>query len=249
MAEPTTTPTVNTYQDTLANILQYSGLPQSQQLMIKMVVDAYPTNTGINDAEILNTFNKLSAQVVDPYYNNLIQQETDDLTRYISQNQASTQQAIARANASAASSARSAGVSYEANKKMQDIEAGQRIENAGASLEASGLGRTGQRLKLLGEYVLPGETKLEGQIPMYNRTIAESSKAAYQNAVANAQQSASLATSGYQLGLEQDITNAQIGTQRNIQGIKETQQKTKGSLLTNLISQQSSLDDYSRLFL
>jgi hypothetical protein len=241
--------TTNTYEDSLTNILKYSGLPTSQQLMIKMVVDAYPTNTSINDMEILNTFQKLSAQVVDPYYNNLIQTETDDLTRYIAQKTASTNQAIARASASAASSARSAGVSYEAQRKMNDIEAGQRIEGAQSSLEASGLSRSGQSLKLLGTYALPGEAKMEGQIPMYNRTIAENSKAAYNAAVSSASSSAGLAASGYQLGLAQDIENAKANYAKSVKSIQETQQSTKGTLLQNLISQQDALGDYSRLFL
>jgi hypothetical protein len=231
------------------NIISNSGLSPYAQLLAQTVIDAYPTDQSIDDERILNVFQQLSTQVVDPYWQDLINTEMSDMQRYISQSQASASAAMSRIGSSAASARSSAETSYRSKAMMEELEAKNRVSETRFGLETSGLMRTGRRVAELGEYAIPEQELVEGRIPELNRKIAESSKAQYQSQLSSIGASASASAASARVDLANRVQNYQVAAEQSIKSLKQQQEKAKGSLLTDLITQQNAVDEYSRLLI
>ena len=165
-------------QDAL-KMVDDSNLPPDIKALWKTTVQNYPKATDFNIPSIINTFNQIKAQTIDPYYKQLSDVAINDLKTNFNtlQTQRTAEQEAERANAGLA------------------------IRQAKAGNEAAGMTFTGKSIQDLGAgsaYAQPGDmntpsTQIPTQIPFGgmdqafyegnvnqgNRLIASSSAAKY----------------------------------------------------------------------
>lgn len=164
------------YDDAIA-MIDSSNLPDEIKQMWKLVVGQYPDATDFKPQEIINTFNKIKNETVDPYFKELADVAVNDLkTSFTDLQTARTSELEAeRANA------------------------GQDIRQAKAGLEKSGMTFTGKGIEELGgtsayaqdnnngTVATPTQTPFggmfyEGNVNQANRLVSTSSAARYQSA-------------------------------------------------------------------
>jgi len=164
------------YDSAIATI-ESSNLPDDIKSLWKTVVGMYPDATDFNADEILNTFNKIKDETIDPYY-----KELADI-------------AIADVKDSYKNLISSREMELESERAL----AGKDIRQAKSSLEKSGMTFTGKAVEELGAdsaYAQDGNTAMPTQIPFAgmdgtfyegnvnqaNRLIATSTAARYAKA-------------------------------------------------------------------
>ena len=129
----------------------------------KNVVRNYPPGIADNADEILNTFEKIRNETIDPYYRN----QVDMIKGQFQSNILNLE------------------TQHRIEREQEEIIAAERMRGARGQLEASGMTFSGEGVRQLGtQSALEGATG-EGQIPQYNRMIANSSAARREAAIQN----------------------------------------------------------------
>ena len=205
------------------NLLANSGLPQDQQDLIKTVVDSYPENTDISDEQILETFESLSKQIIDPHFASLVKQTQADLTVAIDR----TRQ------------------DREFEREQELVDAQERFRQGQLALEGTGMTRSGEGVRQLGEQSGARGATGEGNIQRYSRRLAESSGRAFDRSI-------------HDLGREGESLLGSEGV-GDIEGfspvgdvvgsIPQAKLTTQANLLGQLSGQQGSLEDFQRQFI
>jgi hypothetical protein len=129
------------------------------------LVSVYSGGTELDNKAILDAFDKIKAQTIDPHYADLINQTQSTLKSNITR--LAEQRAL--------------------ELESQGVSASEVIRGAQKSLEASGLLNTGEAVRQLGTQApqpLPfGGQPVEGLIPQANRLIATDTQQRYQEAL------------------------------------------------------------------
>lgn len=163
------------YDDAMA-IIEASDLPPEMKALWKNVVGIYPDATDFKPDEIINTFNKIKNETIDPYYKELSNVAINDLKTSLTQIQSERQNEL----------------------EAERANAGQAIRQAKGGLEKAGMTFSGQGIEALGAqsaYAQPGaenvatptqtpfagldNTFYEGNVNQGNRLISTSSAARY----------------------------------------------------------------------
>lgn len=211
-------------------------LTAEQAQAYKDVVAAYPPGIEFDAGEIINTFNKIKNETIDPYYRGLMDFEVNNLKSSVDQLQ------------------KERVIELE-NEGMERDEA---IRNAVKELESSGLTFSGDAISQLGAgaaYAKSGEATnpvvpeqtgtVEGTIPQQVRLIASSSQLRQEEAMKNLGQSAES-----QLGSEKvaGLGIPYYTPTGNVTGSLQVQQQqqeggTLSQLLENYKERQASIQN------
>lgn len=128
--------------------------------LFKAVIANYPKDAGFNTTELLNTFNKIKNETIDPHFQELTRlaiQDVQTASNYMQQKERITLESEQAA----------------ADAKIREQQGG---------LESSGMTFTGEGARTLGAQSAYGAVAGEGTIPQYNRLVAQSSLADRQKA-------------------------------------------------------------------
>lgn len=218
------------------DIINNSDLPDEYKQLWGEFIKNYESTTE-DTQEILNTFNKIKANEIDPYFKSL----TDQTVRQIN---TAYQNSIAN---------------REINVESERATAGQNIRQAKEGLEAAGRTFTGKGITELGAesaYAQDGESAIptqqpfateggsqyfyEGDVNQMNRLMATSSLARHQQGLESLgqQAEASLGSAGMaQLGLPYEATGGVTGD------IALAKQEKEGSTLNQLLDNYYSKQD------
>ena len=209
----------------IENLLANSGLPQDQQDLIKTIVEAYPENTDISDEAILETFESLSKQIIDPHFASLVKQIQADLTVAIDR----TRQ------------------DRETEREQELINAQERFRQGQLGLERSGLTRSGEGVRQLGsESGARGVASgTEGNVQRLSRNLAESSGLAFSRGIQDLGRKGESLLGSEGVGAIEGFTP--VGSV--VGSIPQAKTTAQANLLGQLSGQQGSLVDFQRKFI
>jgi len=159
--------------DAAIAIIDSSNLPDDIKSLWKTTVGLYPNAADFDTTEILNTFNQIKSNTIDPYYKELADVAIKDVQTAVNQSNASRQSEL----------------------EAQNVNAQNAITGAQSNLESTGMTFSGQGVEQLGTgsaYAAIGAeapvqtpfagidpTKLQGSVGQNNRLIATSTAAKY----------------------------------------------------------------------
>jgi hypothetical protein len=153
--------TTNATNDSVIDAaIKRKEIPYDLGEVFKEIVKNYPEGMPFNPQEVINTFNKIKNETIDPYYRGLVNLARDEFT--------SGYQALQEERAVA--------------KETEEAQASENIRQAKENLEARGMTFSGEAVKALGAesaYPFAG-VQTEGSIPQANRLMAKSSSSKYQ---------------------------------------------------------------------
>ncbi|MFA5125355.1 MAG: hypothetical protein WC473_06085 [Patescibacteria group bacterium] len=214
-----------------------SNLPPELKQLYKDVVKNYPPGIEFDANEILNTFQKIKDETIDPQYRNYIAQAEKGLT----QNLADIEQ------------------QRVSELEQERSQAGLAIRQAKEGLEKAGMTFTGKAIETLGsEAAIPqgatgaettptqepfGGLFYEGLVPQYNRLSSSSSQARYESALKSLGLSAEqqLGTAGVSKFGISGYTPVGGTTGTLEEQKKQTEASTLQQLLNNYQEKQKSL--------
>lgn len=145
-------------QSALQQIDADASIPPQLKQYAKDIVTAYGGDARADFKSIMDTFNKLKTETIDPYYAsqiNFLQKGFEQSYGQLQQNRALEQE-------------------------QEAVAAAQNIEDTQESLEARGLTFSGEAQKKLGQNSAITGVTLEGLVPQQNRLMASSSALRYQ---------------------------------------------------------------------
>jgi hypothetical protein len=115
------------YDDAIA-MIEASDLPADIKQMWKTVVGLYPNATDFNSTEIINTFNKIKAETIDPYFKELADVAVKDIQTSLGEMKSSR----------------------DLELEAEQASAKQAVTGAQAGLEKSGMTFSGKGVEALG---------------------------------------------------------------------------------------------------
>lgn len=217
------------------SVIDSSNLPPDIKELWRSVVQNYPPGVEYDTAEILNTFNKIKAETIDPYFKQLADTAANDIRSSMSQ--------LDQARA--------------LELEQQRTSAGNNIRQAKEGLEKSGMTFTGKAIETLGAesaYAQPGANPpsavptqtpfgglfYEGTVNQGNRLMASSSEARAAAARENAARQAEnlLGTAGAKsLGVTEGLAGGVTGS------LDTQKQQQYSSTLNQLIANYRQKQD------
>lgn len=142
------------------DFINNSGLPEDLKAMYADMIRTYPPGIEFDAQEMINTFNKIKDNTIDPHFKELADLAVNEIQQ----------------NLSSSIEQRTAQTEQEEINKQQAIASQQK------SLEARGMTFSGEGVKQLGaESAFGGQLGGEGLIPQQKRMLATSSKARYED--------------------------------------------------------------------